>query len=63
MKTARGYVELAVEANGPIPAPVDFAYVWGDAIKAFARLASDVRIINLETAVTPSDTPRCFVAN
>jgi poly-gamma-glutamate synthesis protein (capsule biosynthesis protein) len=57
MKTARGYVELAIEANGPIPAPVDFAYIWGDALEAFARLAPDVRIINLETAVTTSDTP------
>jgi poly-gamma-glutamate synthesis protein (capsule biosynthesis protein) len=57
MKTARGYVELAIKANGPIPVPVDFAYIWGDALDAFARLAPDVRIINLETAVTTSDTP------
>jgi poly-gamma-glutamate synthesis protein (capsule biosynthesis protein) len=34
---------------------VDFSYIWGDALKAFARLAPDVRIINLETAVTTSD--------
>lgn len=57
MKTARGYVDLAIEANGPLPVPVDFAYIWGDALEAFARLAPDVRIINLETAVTTSDTP------
>ena len=44
MKTARGYVELAIKANGPIPAPVDFAYIWGDALDAFARLAPDVGI-------------------
>lgn len=55
MKTARGYVELAAAVNGPIPAPVDFSYTWGDALEAFARLAPDVRIINLETAVTSSD--------
>jgi poly-gamma-glutamate synthesis protein (capsule biosynthesis protein) len=52
MHTARGYVALAAAANGPIPAPVDFAYIWGDALDAFARLAPDVRIVNLETAIT-----------
>jgi poly-gamma-glutamate capsule biosynthesis protein CapA/YwtB (metallophosphatase superfamily) len=55
MKTALGYVELASQANGPIPAPVDFSYIWGDALEAFARMAPDVRIINLETAVTTSE--------
>jgi poly-gamma-glutamate synthesis protein (capsule biosynthesis protein) len=55
MQTARGYVELAAAVNGPIPAPVDFSYIWGDTLDAFARLAPDVRIINLETAVTTSD--------
>jgi poly-gamma-glutamate capsule biosynthesis protein CapA/YwtB (metallophosphatase superfamily) len=55
MKTARGYVKLATAANGPIPAPVDYSYIWGDALAAFARLAPDVRLINLETAVTTSE--------
>ena len=55
VKTALDYVALAVKANGPIPAPVDFAYIWGDALEACARLAPDVRLINLETAVTTSD--------
>jgi poly-gamma-glutamate synthesis protein (capsule biosynthesis protein) len=57
MQTARGYVELATKAHGPIPAPVDFAYIWGDALDVFARRAPDVRIINLETAVTTRETP------
>jgi poly-gamma-glutamate synthesis protein (capsule biosynthesis protein) len=57
MHTARGYVELAIQAHGPIPVPVDFAYIWGDALEACTRLAPDVRIINLETAVTTSATP------
>jgi poly-gamma-glutamate synthesis protein (capsule biosynthesis protein) len=55
MKTALGYVELAAQTNGPIPVPVDFSYLWGDALEAFARMAPDVRIINLETAVTTSE--------
>lgn len=55
LKTAMGYVELAEKASGPIPKPVDFSYVWGDALEEFKRVAPDVRIINLETAVTKSD--------
>jgi poly-gamma-glutamate synthesis protein (capsule biosynthesis protein) len=55
VKTARGYVELAAQTNGPIPAPVDFSYIWGDALETFTRMAPDVRIINLETAVTTCD--------
>jgi poly-gamma-glutamate synthesis protein (capsule biosynthesis protein) len=52
--TAKTYVELAEEANGPIPSPVDFAYIWGDALDELELAAPDVRLINLETAVTRS---------
>lgn len=55
MKNAGGYVELAEEAKGPIPKPVDFSYVWGDALDELARLAPDLRIINLETSITKSN--------
>src|SRR4030067_384810 len=55
MKDARGYVEIAEKANGPIPKPVDPAYVWGDALNELERVAPDLRLINLETAVTQSD--------
>ena len=55
VQTALGYVALAVTAHGPIPAPVDFAYIWGDALEDFARLAPDVKIVNLETAITTSE--------
>lgn len=55
MRSALGYVELAEEVNGPIPRPVDFAYIWGDALEAFRRVQPDLRIVNLETAVTASD--------
>jgi poly-gamma-glutamate synthesis protein (capsule biosynthesis protein) len=54
VKSATRYVELAEEANGPIPKPVDFAYIWGDALAEWERVAPDARIINLETAVTYS---------
>src|SRR3990172_9092017 len=47
MKSAKGYIELAEMANGPIPQSVDFSYVWGDALEEFERLAPDLRMINL----------------
>jgi poly-gamma-glutamate synthesis protein (capsule biosynthesis protein) len=55
MRSAKEYVELAEGANGPIPQPVDFSYIWGDALEEFERVVPDLRIINLETSVTRSD--------
>ena len=55
MKSATGYVELAEDANGPIPKPVDFSYIWGDALAELERRKPDVRIINLETSITRSN--------
>jgi poly-gamma-glutamate synthesis protein (capsule biosynthesis protein) len=48
------YVELAEEANGPIRRPVDFAYIWGDALPALEEARPDIRIVNLETSITES---------
>jgi len=55
VRSALGYVKLAEAANGPLPRPVDFSYPWGAALDAFRRHAPDLRIVNLETAVTASD--------
>jgi poly-gamma-glutamate synthesis protein (capsule biosynthesis protein) len=55
VSSARGYVELAEEAHGPIHEPVGFSYVWGDALEELERVRPDVRMINLETSVTGSD--------
>ncbi len=55
MKSARGYVELAEKANGPIQKPVNFSYIWGDALEELERVQPDLRIINLETSVTTSN--------
>ncbi len=55
VKDARDYVKLAERMNGPISKPVDFAYIWGDALAELEQQAPDVRIINLETAVTTSN--------
>lgn len=55
MKSAEGYVTLAEQRNGPIRKPVDFSYIWGDALAELDRMAPDARVINLETAVTKSE--------
>jgi poly-gamma-glutamate synthesis protein (capsule biosynthesis protein) len=52
---ARRYVELAEARNGPIARPVKPAYLWGDALDEMARRRTNLRIVNLETAVTTSD--------
>jgi poly-gamma-glutamate capsule biosynthesis protein CapA/YwtB (metallophosphatase superfamily) len=54
MTSAKDYVKLAEEVNGTIQKPVDFAYIWGDALEELRCTDPDVRIINLETAVTAS---------
>lgn len=54
MRNARGYVELAEKANGPIPQPVSYSYIWGDALEELERVAPDFRMINLETSITKS---------
>jgi poly-gamma-glutamate synthesis protein (capsule biosynthesis protein) len=52
---ARVYLQLAEAVSGPIGIPVDFAYIWGDALAELERVKPDIRLINLETAVTDSD--------
>lgn len=52
--SALEYVALAERAHGRIPKPVDFAYIWGDALQEFERFAPDRRIVNLETSITTS---------
>ena len=54
LKSARDYVRLAERANGPVPNPVAFDYVWGSALAELDRRKPDARIVNLETAVTTS---------
>jgi poly-gamma-glutamate synthesis protein (capsule biosynthesis protein) len=54
-RSADAYVRLAEQAHGRIPRPVDFAYVWGDALEELARRRPAARIVNLETSVTRHD--------
>jgi poly-gamma-glutamate synthesis protein (capsule biosynthesis protein) len=55
--SARDYVELAERANGPIARPLATGDIWGDALAELERRRPDVRIVNLETAVTQSTEP------
>jgi len=55
VSSAREYVALAERANGPLPRPAGFSYIWGDALAELERASPDARIVNLETAVTRSD--------
>lgn len=57
VKDAGDYVQLAEQCNGPIPRAVDYAYVWGVALQALQQRHPDVRLINLETAITASGQP------
>lgn len=52
---ARDYVFLAEEANGKILYPVSMDYIWGDALSIWQQLKPEIKIINLETAITQSD--------
>lgn len=54
IKSALDYVRLAERANGPIERPAASAYIWGDLPEVLLRQSPDLRIVNLETAVTRS---------
>lgn len=49
---ARAYIRLAEQTNGPIPAPIDYAWPWGEAVDIVEQFAPDVRLVNLETSIT-----------
>lgn len=57
VKSAIRYVELAEQAHGPIPRGVQPGYVWGDALEILDGPTVDVRIVNLETAITDRGDP------
>lgn len=55
--SAEDYVRLAERRSGPIPRGVDDSYIWGDLLGELQRRRCDLRIINLETAITTAATP------
>lgn len=57
LRDAREYIDLAEKAHGPIPRPLSFDYIWGDALSELTQADADFRIVNLETAITSVETP------
>lgn len=55
LTSAEQYVGIAERVSGPIPRPVAYDYVWGDALAILQAASPDVRIVNLETAITTSN--------
>lgn len=55
VKDARRYVRLAEQENRRIQKPVDYRYIWGDALDIWNAREPDLRIVNLETSITTSD--------
>jgi poly-gamma-glutamate synthesis protein (capsule biosynthesis protein) len=53
--SAEGYVRLAEDQHGALPRRVAPGYVWGDLLAELDARAPDLRIVNLETAITTSD--------
>ena len=56
-RSALDYVRLAEEVNGAIPCPVADDYIWGDALPLLGRESPQLRLINLETAITLRGVP------
>jgi poly-gamma-glutamate synthesis protein (capsule biosynthesis protein) len=56
MNSAADYVTLAERRSGPIPRGVAFDYVWGDLLDDLEQRRCDIRLINIETAITTSDS-------
>jgi poly-gamma-glutamate synthesis protein (capsule biosynthesis protein) len=56
VRDAREYVDLAEKAHGVFPRRVTFDYIWDEALQELDRVHVDVRIINLETAITSAET-------
>ena len=57
VRSAEDYVALAEDRHGAIPRRTPPSYIWGDALAEIARGAPDLRIVNLETAVTRAGRP------
>jgi poly-gamma-glutamate synthesis protein (capsule biosynthesis protein) len=55
VRDARDYIALAEAAHGVVPRDGGFGYPWGEALALLRAAAPQVRIVNLETAVTTYD--------
>jgi poly-gamma-glutamate synthesis protein (capsule biosynthesis protein) len=51
---AREYLTMSEMLFGSIKKPVEYNYIWGDALEVWEFYRPDLKIVNLETAVTHS---------
>lgn len=58
VKDARDYVRLAERRSGAFAQPVDFAYVWGAALEVLRQRRPNLRLVNLECALTSQGRPQ-----
>jgi poly-gamma-glutamate synthesis protein (capsule biosynthesis protein) len=56
VRDAREYVDLAEKAHGAFQRPVTFDYISGETLQELDRADVDLRIINLETAITSAES-------
>ncbi|HEX7844060.1 MAG TPA: CapA family protein [Kofleriaceae bacterium] len=54
---ARDYIAIAEDVSGPIPRDVPLPYPWGETLDVLDAARPDVRIANLETAITRRGEP------
>jgi poly-gamma-glutamate synthesis protein (capsule biosynthesis protein) len=55
IKDAREYIRLSELKYGTFSHPVEFGYIWGDAVAIWEQMRTDFKIANLETAITGSN--------
>ncbi len=55
VQSALDYLSMVEQVSGNIAKPVSFDYIWGSALGILQQFQPDLKIINLETAVTCSD--------
>ncbi|MBZ9728709.1 CapA family protein [Salegentibacter sp. JZCK2] len=52
IKDARDYLKLAERESGKIDTPLNYDYIWGDALKVWKQESPRFLLINLETSIT-----------
>lgn len=57
VRDARHYVQLAERRHGAVPTPFSPATAWGASLAWMQRFNPELRLVNLETAITLSDRP------
>lgn len=57
VRDARHYAQLAERIHGPIPAPFQPSTPWGQSLAWMERFNPELRLVNLETAITTSHKP------